>query len=322
MVYRAYSYDKKAKQDKYTDINLGRPVWECFPDSPDNSNSITNATQTYIGRLVPISRWVRLIENTDKMYCCNGFKYSTYRDGFPAEPTAAVHIIKMKDKKGTEIVERRIVGINPSKATWRELSALLTKRASDGLGGPLAMENSPDDSEFDFQVCAMTRDQASMDIGIESVFHISPAFQSNISVYSAEVEQAEKISRRLRWAVEAYRSCINSDWNSRVKRTQARDQTKLRNRLAQVSFLSFWTAVEKNLSLLMAHIDALGTDAAIPSRESWRKMLFASACEAYRTSCGQGTPRQIRAFAKGWQKLTVIKVDNEPYTNDRKEEEI
>ena len=37
------------------------------------------------------------------------------------------------------------------------------KAFADGLGGPLAMENAPYDTEFDFHVCAMTRDQASMD---------------------------------------------------------------------------------------------------------------------------------------------------------------
>ncbi len=54
----------------------------------------------------------------------------------------------------------------------------------------------------------------------------------------------------------------------------------------------------------MAHIEAIGTDAVIPTREAWRKMLFKAAIEAYRIACGQETPRQIRAFAKGWQKLT------------------
>jgi CRISPR system Cascade subunit CasA len=255
------------------------------------------------------------------MYCCNGFKYDTYKDGFPAEPTAAVRLIKKKDKRWIESTERKVVGINPSRATWRELSALLMKRAADGLGGPLAMENAPYNTPYDFHVCAMTRDQASMDIGVESVFHVSPAFQSNLGVYSAEVNRAEKISRGLRGAIETYRAIVDSDWTPRINRTQAKEQGKLKNRLAQTALLFYWTAVEKNLPMLMGHINAIGTDAAMSTREEWRKMLFVNACEAYRTANGQETPRHMRAFAKGWEWLNGKKNETGEDANLTKEDE-
>lgn len=327
-VYKTFSTDKK-KGDSYFDVALGRPVWEFFPESPENgSDRVINATKTYIGRLVPISRWIRLIHGTDQMYCCNGFKYDTFKDGFASEPTAASRLITKKDKKSTETKERKVVKVEPSRALWRELSALLVKRSADGLGGPLAMGNAPYDAEFDFHVCAMTRDQASMDIALESVFHITPKFQNQFPIYQVEVVGtgevigAEGYSRKLRWAIEDYRSTIDYDWMQRVKRTQPKEQNTLKNRLAQTAFMSYWTTVEKNLPLLMAHIEAIDTDAAIPTREAWRKMLFSAACEAYRTACGQETPRQMRAFAKGWQKLTTTKDEPETDTNKTKEEEV
>jgi CRISPR system Cascade subunit CasA len=43
-------------------------------------------------------------------------------------------------------------------------------------------------------------------------------------------------------------------------------------------------------------------------------MLFKSACDAYRVACGQETSRQIKAFAKGWQKLTFTKDEPESDT--------
>ncbi|MDD5328428.1 MAG: type I-E CRISPR-associated protein Cse1/CasA [Sulfuricella sp.] len=319
--YRAFSTDKK-KGDSYSDLALGRPVWENFPKSPEKEvDGVINATKTYIGRLVPISRWIRLIHDSDQMYCCNGFKYDTYKDGFPSEPTAAVRVITKKDKKGIETTERRVVKVEPTRALWRELSSLLVKRSADGLGGPLAMVNAPN-TEFDFHVCAIIRDQASMDIAVESVFHIAPAFQANFPIYQAEVIRAEERSRKLRWAIEDYRSTIDNDWISRVKRTQAKEQSALKDKLAQGAFLSYWTAVEKNLPLLMTHIEAIGTDAAIPTREAWRKMLFSAACDAYRIVCGQETPRQMRAFAKGWHKLTTKKDKPELNTQETKEVEL
>lgn len=326
-IYKTMSMDKK-KGGTYSDISLGRPVWECFPDSPDRqSQRVINATCTYIGRLVPVSRWIRLIPGSNEMYCCNGFKYDTFKDGFPSEPTAAVRLVKKKDSKGAETTERRVVKVTPTKALWRELSSLLVKRSADGLGGALAMTNAPHDAPFDFHVCAMTRDQASMDIAVESVFHISPAVLDHISVYHTEIVGSDKLlgaegyARKLRRAIEEYRQSVDSDWKSRVKRTQAKAQNTLKDKLAETAFLGYWTAVEKNLSLLMRHIEAIGTDAAEPTRDAWRRMLFSAACEAYRTACGQETPRQLRAFAKGFQKLTYKGSGAEPNTHGPKEEE-
>lgn len=319
--YRCFSIDKK-KCDKFKEVPYGRPVWEFFPDSPDiSSDRVVNAIQTYMGRLVPISRWVRIIKDSDQMYCCNGFKYATFRDGFASEPTASVKIVKKKDKNGVETQERKVVGVHPNRATWRELSALLIKRTADGLGGPLAMVNAPYDTKFDFHVCATTRKQASMDIAVESVFHITPAVQNHLPAYQTEVIGEKKVigaegySRKLRWAIETYRSTIDNDWKPRVKRTQAKERNALKDRLAHAALLSYWTTIEKKLQLLMSHIEAIGTDAAIPTREAWRKMLFSSACEAYRISCGQETSRHMRAFAKGWQKLTAIRNKRETDIN-------
>lgn len=320
---------KTISNDVYSEIPLGRPVWECFPRSPERqSDHVINATRTYIGRLVPISRWVRLVDGTDQMYCCNGFKYDTFKDGFASEPTSAVRVVTKKEKKGTATSERRVVKVDPSKALWRELSSLLVKRSAEGLGGPLAMNNAAYDSAFDFHVCAMTRDQASMDVALESVFHISPAVLTHLAVYHAEVVGADKVpgaegyARKLRWAIEDYRQAIDNDWESRVKRAQARDQIVLKDRLAETAFLSYWTTVEKNLPLLITHLEALGTDAAIPSRNAWRSLLNFAAREAYRAACGQETPRQMRAFAKGWQKLTAKANQSEGNTSGtRKEQE-
>jgi hypothetical protein len=144
-------------------------------------------------------------------------------------------------------------------------------------------------------------------------------------VYQAEVAGsktsigAEGYARKLRWAIEEYRTAIDGDWKNRVNRTQAKEQNALRLRLAQVGLLPYWTAVEKNLSLLMRHIEAIGTDYAIPTRDLWRKMLASAARDAYCKACGRETPRHVRAFAKGWDKL-IGKKDEPQNNNETKED--
>jgi CRISPR system Cascade subunit CasA len=325
-VYRCCFFDSK-KGDTYAHIGLGKPVWEFFPDSPDSTSPrALNATQSYLGRLTPISRWIRLIEGADQMYCCNGFKYQTFKDGFAAEPTAVVHLVTKKAKKAAETTERRVVRIEPIKALWRELSSLLVKRSAEGIGGPLAMANAPYDTGFDLHVCGVARDQASIEIAMESVFHISPAFLIHLPVYQAEIAGDSKVmgaegyARKLQWALEDYRQAIDADWKPRIKRTQARDQAALKDKLAQGASLSYWTRVEKNLSLLMNHIEAIGTEDAVPTQQAWRRMLFSAATDAYRTVCGRETPRHMRAFAKGWEKLTRKRTRPDATAHDTEEE--
>ncbi len=308
------------KRMEFNDIALGRPVWEMFPSKPDPvAFESINATRTYLGRLAPVARWIRLL-NATEMYCCNGFKYDTFRDGFPAEPTASVRLARKTDDKGIETVERSVVSITPSKALWRELSALLAKRSAFGLGGALTIENAPYDTAFDFHICAMTRDQASMDIGVESVFHISPKLYVNTAIYQTEVQYSESFARKLGWTVETYRKEVDGGWEGRLKGA-GKDSGKLRMKLHSIATSHYWTTVEKNLGLLMAYIEAVGTDDAIPLQERWRKLLFKSACAAYALACGQDTPRQRRAFAKGWQKLTATKDEPETDSTESKEDD-
>jgi len=49
-------------------------------------------------------------------------------------------------------------------------------------------------------------------------------------------------------------------------------------------------------------------------------LLYRAACDAYRVSCGHETPRKMRAFIKGWQKLTTTKIEPESDLQEEKEE--
>lgn len=300
----------------YGDRDIGRPVWEMPPASWEDSDKVQNATATYLGRLAPMTRAIRLHPSGERMLLGNGLVYPSFTDSFPPEPTATVVIKKTGGKE-----DRGLLSYRPTKALWRELTALVAKRSADGAGGPLTLRTLQEGESCDLIVAALARDQATIVDTIESVFHVPSALRlaEGTAAYEAEVKTAETMASRLGWAVETYRKEIDHGWEGRLKSAGPK-KGELQVKLHSLATTHYWTTVEKNLSLLMNHIEAIGTDEIPPTREAWRKMLFAAACEAYRLSCGQATPRQMRAFIKGWQKLTAQNNPAQPDTHKDKEE--
>lgn len=303
-------------QFSYGERAFGKPVWEMMPTSLLDLAKIENATTTYVGRLVPMTRLIRLHSAGERMLLGDGLAYPTFTDGFPPEPTSTV-IIKQNEKKE----ERAILSYRPTKALWRELSAVVVKRRADGLGGPLSLRAIQDGEGCDLIIAALARDQATIIDTAESVFHIPSKLHSDegTATYEAEVKTAEAMASRLGWAVTEYRIKLDAGWEGRVK-SAGKNKGKLISRLHSTATLHYWTTVEKNLSLLMSHIKKIGTDDAIPTRDKWGKMLFKTALEAYSVACGQETPRQMRAFAFGWKKLMGEKSNKEEKEEETSDE--
>lgn len=304
-----------------TTKRLGKPLWEMPIDNPKHQDSIKNATCTHIGRLVPQTRILRLHEDRTKVLLGAGFEYPKFQDGKNTfEPDVFATIVT--EKEG----ERTLLSAKPNRAVWRELHSLAVRQKNNSdLGrGPLCLMNIPESSPCDLVVNTMiTNPKQAAEIVdlIESVSHVpSQLFTANGTIiYEAEVKMAENLALRLGWAIEDYRKEIDDNW---LKILNGEKKVKgvwgLKAKLHATATNHYWTMLEKNLSLLMSHIEAIGPDDAIPTRKIWRKMLFSSACDAYRIACGRETPRRMRAFAKGWQKLTSRK--NGTNKNETREE--
>lgn len=111
----------------------GKPLWEEYPTSPNDRNAIANATKTYLGRLLPLSRWIKIDPRGIEMILANGFSFKSHPD-FPAECSATEYV----DKKTTE---RKLLSIS-DKSIWRQLPAILVKYANKREGrSPLCLEN-------------------------------------------------------------------------------------------------------------------------------------------------------------------------------------
>lgn len=301
---------------------MGKPIWEMPIQSPNDHNAVANATKTHLGRLVPQTRILRINKDCKSILLGAGFLYPKFQDDKnPFHPDLFATIIPNKNE------ERKLLSARPNSAVWRELHSLTVcrKDASNSSRGPLCLRNVPDAASCDIITNAMiTNPKQAAEIVdfIESVFHISTQLLSpegNLA-YKSEVKTAEAKAARLGWAVETYRNEIDHGWEGKLK-SAGSAKGELKAKLHSVATIHYWTTVEKNLPLLMAHIDVIGDDAVIPTRAVWRKMLSAAAHEAYSVSCGQETPRQIRAFAKGRQKLTGDWNKSESETNENETEE-
>lgn len=275
----------------------GQPIWERMPAKPDDQKAIENATQTYLGRLVPLTRLIRLVEGNN-MLLGDGLTYPAF-ENFPEEVSATVVV----SRDGTE---RKLLRAD-TKAVWRELSALTVSRKQDGVGGALILGNVPGNAAFDIWVGALLTNKATILDTAESVFHIPANMRTDNgrAAYAGEVQWTENIAGKLGWAVEIYRKESDGGWEGRLEMTKPQDRWKLKEKLRAAAAHHYWTAVEKKRPLLMAHVEAIGTsaEAVEKTRDAWHKAAYGGARQAYSLTCGQETPRQIRAFALGLGKL-------------------
>ena len=283
-----------------------------MPSGPDDEKAIANATSTYLGRLVPLARWIKLMDQS-WMIWGRGFDYPVFPDFRCPEPTATG--IERKDKQGALI--RDLLKASHERGIWRQLASLIVRRKADSVGGALALENIPDDKCFDIHVCALLRNQATIEAFQESIFHIPAGMTTDIGrkIYEDEVKYAEGKARILGRAVERWRREMDPEWEQKLK-AAGKDKNKLRERLRSIATNHFWTAIEKSLPLLLSYTSSLGEDDNDKKKKYWRRAVSRSARYSYELACSRESPRQLRAFALG---LRILEGDEILVTQEQED---
>lgn len=270
----------------------GRPVWEWPPARFKDADPVGNATETYLGRLVPLSRAIRLDETSCTLVLANGLKFATY-DAW-REAMATVIVRKVKGQ-----AERVLLRASLDKAPWRELHSLTVKAVSQtSNGGPLALQNISGDRPFDLWVGGLVADQAKLIDSVESVFHVPAGMLTDQRVYEAGVRLAQDMEFRLRRAVSVY----HKELGNNLDRNEMREQ---RQRVQSKATFQYWTDAERRVSDLLAVVEnpaALGLDMAW-QKTDWGQAVWGAALAAFERACPHETARQIRAYALGRQAL-------------------
>ncbi len=269
----------------------GKPIWEYSTISRKDDF----ITKTFLGRLVPLSRAILLKEGSPFMLYGEALKYPSF-PAFPREFNTS-EIKRTIKKKEINVLVGAKLGIRP----WRQLNGILQYDLKDSLEARAAINlGHCRDEPIDIWVGTLVRNPGKQDIldTVESRFHVSNKLRSQegCSAYTAGTESAYILSKKLDLSVYIYRTKLDPSENTGI---------------GIVALTYYWTAVEKNLSLLFSCIEKLGSNEFEQTEKVWHNMLFSAACDAYRTACGQETPREIKAFAAGWQKLTAKKEQKE-----------
>jgi CRISPR system Cascade subunit CasA len=277
----------------------GRPIWEGMPEGQGDADAVRNASYTYLGRLVPLTRAIRLAEDCRSLILANGLEYKTYSDGW-REPSATIVTRRVEGR-----LARCVLRVSIDKAVWRELHALTVKGAGQNPGGPAALQDlCKDEGAFDLWVGGLVADKAKPVDTTESVFHVPAAMLEETSqrVYESGVRWAEDALFRLKRAV----SIFHKELGDNLDRPEMKNR---RQRIQSTAAAQFWTDIERAVPALL---EVAGTPETLGLAKDWNKTGWGKAVSSamrasYERACPHETPRQMRAYALGLNELFALR---------------
>jgi len=263
---------------------MGRPIWELDPATAGFEEV---AARSYLGRLVPRHRNLRLLDDRahfllDKV----SLQYPVFEEAL--EPSATIVV---DEKKGSG-PERRLLGGRLGRSIWRDLDAVTVVNKATGPGqAPLVLQSHPPTSGEARTIWIgglITDMKAKIHDTCESAFTVPyPMFTpEGRQLYRKGVEFAERQSRQLFGAVKEYGKRL------RIEKPSVEGAQR-----------DFWNALEQQVSILLQMVDnpheTLGTNAIGESDDPWSVRVRQAAVAAYQKTCPRRTPRQLRAYVAG-----------------------
>lgn len=252
----------------------GKPIWEIPVTSLWDAAAIANATTSYLGRMVPLSRAMRLSPDGWTLILANGIDYPLLP--LFREPAATVIL---RDN------EPAVIGVSLGRSIWRQLPSIAVKRRAqqDPQSGPRALVNVPMNQRCTLWIGALATDKAKIEDVVEAAYELPASLfeDAGRACYESGVAHADVWSQALSKSVKAYASKMKLE---PVPYDGARH--------------AFWTRVEQHVPLLL---NAAENPAAVGDwrQTEWGRKVRSAAEDAYVRACPAQTPRQIEAFAIG-----------------------
>jgi len=260
--------------------NWGLPVWEAMPSGASDSGLLIDS---YLGQLVPIARAIRLSPTSRKITICNGLSYPK----FPETRMPSTTVVPKKD--GSPAYLR----IDLAKHPWRELASLLSASGSRMEGRALVLHHlRPESADIvDIWTGGLAADKGKVLDYAEWSFTLplSMLGEVELQTYQKGTEMANNATNALGAAVSTY--CDD------LKLTDPKTQQKKN----VVATGLFWSRLDNRYGIL---IDTITERTGLLGKE-WYHEVREALYAAFEQACPHETPRQIRAYAKGSQRLRL-----------------
>lgn len=287
----------------------GCPIWELPIENLSDNKALKNATTSYLGRLVPISRSIRLNDNGCEIVLGNGLEYPLY----PAFREPHATFVTTTDQNGK--VEVVPLSLSLNRSLWRQLTAVtLNKRArNEPISGPLPLRNHDGTKPVTLWIGSLSTKQAKINDLVESIYELPIGMfrDSGRKLYEEGVNLAERWAQTMNRAVIAY-------WIVRTRQPREgeeawqvfaglnRSEKEHLRELGDRSEQYFWTVVEQHVPTLLKLTDK--PEAAGDLKASaWGQRVKEAAHASFDFACSRQNPRQIQAYAIGLQQLFLPK---------------
>lgn len=274
----------------------GKPVWEIPVNKPSDTAAIRNATLSYLGRLLPISRAISLHDNGSTIILGNGLEYPI----LPAFREVSATIVLRKDEPAP-------LPASTGRSIWRQLHSITVKRRTkaDSVSGPLAFGLGSIDQAVSIWSGAFITDKAKIEDVVEATYSVPPELFDPFgqAAYEAGVAHAETSATNLGKAIGSYSAALKIDTPAYEKGRQ-----------------DFWTTVEQSLGALFTAAREKTPPEAFAA-SPWGRAVRDAALAAYERTCPRRTPRQLQAYATGLRLLhaaPATKAANSPTKKTRK----
>jgi CRISPR system Cascade subunit CasA len=260
----------------------GKPVWELPVKTAGDKEAIANATGSYLGRLVPLSRSIRLDAEGKQMILANGLDYPLA----PIFREPAATMVQRDD-------ETAVLGVALGRSIWRQLYSITVKRRSnkDSISGPLALRNLGEAQGCTLWIGALATDKAKIEDVVEAAYDIPSGMfrDAGRKLFEEGVALAASWQEAVSKSVKAYAGTLKLD---PVPYDRARHH--------------FWTVVEQHVPTLLKLTDK-PEEAGDLKVSAWGQRVKEAAHASFDFACSRQNPRQIQAYAIGLQQLFLPK---------------
>jgi len=269
--------------------NLGKPYWELGEPGQIKGDAAKQATETYLGRLVPLSCRLDVTGNSSDGYAIHidqGLEYPVY----PASLEPSATVVPWKE-------EFRLLRADTGRGIWRDLHclAVLRRSESQAQSAPRILQShiiEREEGDVDLWVGELikAKDAKILD-GIEDRFTVPHRFftESGQMIYSKGVQHADTQSTCIFSAVKAYAESMMHS-----------------SPAVEVAQRHYWNALDQQRQTLLDLVKdgtlILGKNFG-ESDDPWSLAVRKAAHAAYDHACPRATSRQIEAYALGLRRL-------------------